>query len=498
MTPIAEDLALERLTGLPTGARVVVDFDETLLLANSTLLYLDSVRPRWLAWMVFKLVVLVFRLLPRRWWVWRDAVSLVAVSLVCPWALGAWRRGAPGRVAAHANLPLARALVRRGHPERVVVCSFGLDFVIRPLLAPLWQQAEGGDAWVRVPLVAGRWLSAGADRLAGKPALLARHGQALSADGQPLAVVTDSLDDRDLLALASLPLYVKWAAAQTVPLFSGLYLPLRYAQKLRHPTENFVPRVLMFEEWVGLLLVFAPPLWASTAPVGAAGAVLLLVFSFWVVYEQGYAENDRVAVQREGKRPTEAERARFEGAHRSGEPWGWAWALGLAALAMVWLPTPVQPVMALLWWLAALVGMRLTYRVYNHLQPSPRVWLYPVLQLWKLLPLAVLLPLNAVGTAFVLAYTVSRWFPYWIYRAGGERKGFPELALRLVLLVAGLAFLIRWADAAPVVWAQALLMVGYMLLRSRHELRRVASAWAWLPVPTTLPSSSSDCNPPHA
>ena len=496
MTPIPEQLALEHLAALPPGARVVVDFDETLLLANSTLLFLDSVRPRWLAWVVFKLVALVFRLLPKGWQPWRDAATLVAVSVACPWARAAWRRQAPQVASAHANLPLARALVAHCPPSQVVVCSFGLGFVIRPLLAPLWQLAGAPAAWHAVPLVASTARSAGADRRVGKPTLLARQG--LVAPGEPLAVVTDSLDDRDLLAQATHPLYVKWAATHTVPLFGGLYLPLRYAQKLRHPRENFVPRVLMFEEWVGLLLVFGPALWAAPVPAGAALGVLLLVFSFWCVYEQGYAENDRVAVQREGKQPTPDEQARFAGAHRSGEPWGWAWALALAAAAVPLLPTALPPLAAWGGWVAALLGMRLTYAVYNHLQPAPRVWLYPVLQGWKLLPLAALLPLNAVGLAFVVAYTVSRWFPYWIYRAGGQRKGFPELALRAVLLLAGLALWLGsggWASATAVVWAQAGLVAAYMLLRARHELRHALRAFAWLP---RAPSPSAPQDPPHA
>lgn len=493
MNTLPEHQALQCLAELPPGARVVVDFDETLLLANSTLLFIDSVRPRWLAWTVFKLVSLVFRLLPGALHAWRDAAVLVSLCLVCPWALPVWRRRAPRTAQAHANQPLARALVAHCRPEQVVVCSFGLGFVIRPLLAPLWHAVGAQADWAAVPLVASTARSAGTDRRAGKASLLAASG--LVVPGEPLAVVTDSLDDRDLLARATHPLFVQWAATRQVPLFRGMYLPLRYAQKLRHPSENFVPRVLMFEEWIGLLLVFAPGLWAVPSPALAALGVLLLVFSFWCVYEQGYAENDRVAVQREGKLPAPHEQARFEGAHHSGEPWGWLWALALAAAAVPLLPSAHQPVLGWLGWGVALVGMRLTYRAYNHLQPSPRVWLYPVLQLWKLLPLAWLLPLNAVGTVFVVAYAVSRWFPYWIYRAGGQRKGFPELALRAMLLCVGLLLwrAVGSGAATPAVeWVQAGLMLMYLLFRARHELRHALHGFAWLaPAPPPSPTQDS-------
>lgn len=212
MNTLPEHQALQCLAELPPGARVVVDFDETLLLANSTLLFIDSVRPRWLAWTVFKLVSLVFRLLPGALHAWRDAAVLVSLCLVCPWALPVWRRRAPRTAQAHANQPLARALVAHCRPEQVVVCSFGLGFVIRPLLAPLWHAVGAQADWAAVPLVASTARSAGTDRRAGKASLLAASG--LVVPGEPLAVVTDSLDDRDLLARATHPLFVQWAATR--------------------------------------------------------------------------------------------------------------------------------------------------------------------------------------------------------------------------------------------------------------------------------------------
>ena len=499
MTPIPENQALDMLAELPSHARVVVDFDETLWLSNSTLLYLDSVRPRWLAWLVFKMVSLCFRLLPGSWGLWRDGCALVAVTCVCPWVLWSWRRQADQLASTHANMPLGNALVTSCLPSQVVVCSFGMDFVIRPLLSALWRRVGSpvnshrqpdSSVWAEVPLVACSWRSSGTDRRVGKRAMLANAGCPLVSDGPPWAVVTDSLDDKELLDHATHPLYVRWAAAQQVHLFFDLYLPLRYVHTQRHPGQSFPLRVVLYEEWGGLLLVYAPAVWAIPM---VAPALLLLTLSFWVIYEQGYAENDRVAVQREGKQPQPHEQERFESAHRSGERWAWGWAgvLGFAAMALLapasamWGQTMWGGLGGSAWWvggciwLSMLAGMRLTYRVYNHLQPAPRVWLYPALQLWKLLPAALFLSIGTVGMAFVLAYTVSRWFPYWIYRAGGQRSGFPELALRTVLLLAGLLLVGQLSQASLVIWTQACLMVAYMLFRSRHELRTACRAFAW-------------------
>lgn len=481
-TPLTDDQALAGLASLPADARVVVDFDETLFLTNSTLLYLDGVRPRWLVWMIFKLVGLLFRVLPARLALWRDACTVSAVTVLCPWALGAWKRNAAKVGAQYANVPLARALLAGCKPSQVQVCSFGMDFLIRPLLAPLWAtvcdpHSDMAANWRAVPLVASQWHTAGADRMMGKPAMLAQRGFAPPALGQPLVVVTDSLDDRALLEQATHPFLVQWAAVHAVSLFRGVYLPLRYAHALRHPTLNFVFRVVLYEEWLGLCLVFAPAVWAT--PMSALG-LLFLVLSFWVVYEQGYAENDRIAVHLEGKQPTVEESARFSAAQNSHEPLAWCWAFALGGAGVALLDTDQGFGLGMLLWMASLLGLRLTYWVYNHLNPSARVWLYPALQLWKMLPVALMLPLNSVGVCFVVACTVSRWFPYWVYRAGGQRKGFPELALRAVLLICALLIEGALMRATPFEWAQAGLMVVYMLRRSRHELRKASRDFVWL------------------
>lgn len=507
MQPTPERQALDALSTLPSQARVVVDFDDTLWLTNSTQLYIDSVRPRWLAWVLFKLVALVFRGLPTHCAPWRDAVTVACLTLCCPWAWWVWRRRAPQLVRRHTNQPLAQALAALPAQQDLLVCSFGMAFLIRPLLAHM------GPRWASAPLVASRVWSNGRDRQRGKRAMLppgwcdAVASPSGTQPPPPLAVVTDSLDDQDLLALAQWPLWVKWSSASAVPLFKEGYLPLRYSQVLRHPNAKFVWRVVLLDEWVGLLLVFAPVVWQ--APV-LAPVLLLLVLSFWVIYEQGYAENDRVAVSLEHKLAAPAERERFEGAFRSGEAWAWLWAAGLGALAVAllhwvadgvmqpwwaglhvalgqWLtPSAAGGITVVLWlamgavWVAALVGMRLTYRIYNLLQPAARVWLYPLLQLWKTLPVALLVPIHPVGLVFVWAYALSRWFPYWIYRTGGNRTAFPELFLRWVLLVCGLLTFGQLWQAEGAVQLQAAVMVVYMLRRARWEGRQVSKSFVLL------------------
>jgi hypothetical protein len=482
LTSTAPPQALEALAGLPDGSPVVVDFDHTLLLANSTRLFIEHARPRWLAWLLVKLAHRLFRMGPAAWQPAWPAVAAWVVALALPWSVWTWRRAAPLLARQWVNAPLRAALAP--HRQRSVVCTYGLSWIVGPLLAALWPG---------VPLVASRLRTAVADRQQGKVAMLARAGWQVPSPGGAVqwAAVTDSLDDAALLAQSPLPLWVNWPDQAPGQWFEGLYLPLRYAHRLRYPEDTFVLRVLLWEEWVGLMLIFWPVVWAFP---GFALVLFGFMLSFWVVYEQGYAENDRVAILREGKQPQPHEAARFEGAFHSGEGWAWVWAAALAVpAAWAWVAWQVpaadwpllvgpwsglMPAAAVLavWsvWMLVLLGCRLLFRAYNHSPVSKRVWLYGGLQLCKTLPMGLWFTLNAVGMAYVFAYAVSRWMPYWVYRLGGNRRAFPERLLRFILLAVGLGAFGQLAQADPVVWAQAGLMLVYMGMRSRRE------AWAVL------------------
>ena len=486
-TPVSPEDALQALSRAPAGTPVVVDFDHTLLRANSTRLFIENARPRWLAWLLVKLAQQLYRLLPASWQPVWPAVAAWVVAVLLPWSVVTWRRDAPRLARQWVNVPLLQAL--KPHGKASVVCTHGMGWIVRPMLNALWPG---------VPLVASQLSSARTDRAGGKMAMLRRSGWSLppgqrapNTPPHPQAwiAVTDSLDDADLLANSPLPLWTNWPQQAPGTWFEGLYLPLRYAHRLRYPEDTFVLRVLLWEEWVGLLLIFWPVVWAFPP---FAAVLLGFMLSFWIVYEQGYAENDRVAIEREGKVPQPHEVARFDGAFHSGERWAWLWAAALTvptawALVTWHVPAADWPVLAGHWsgfmpaaavlavcalWLAVLLGCRGLFRAYNHSPVSKRVWLYGGLQLCKTLPMGLWFTFNAAGLVYVFAYAVSRWMPYWVYRLGGNRRAFPERLLRFILLAVGLAAFGQLAQGEPVVWAQAGLMLVYMGMRSRRE------AWA--------------------
>lgn len=121
-------------------SHVVLDFDHGLFLDNSTECFLNSVRPRALAFFIVQLsdalVSLCALYKTWRYELWRDYVRILFVSMFLPWSTLWWRVTARRRMSEMANHELLDA-VAAGKPDQVIVISFGMRHVIQPLLAAL-------------------------------------------------------------------------------------------------------------------------------------------------------------------------------------------------------------------------------------------------------------------------------------------------------------------------------------------------------------------------
>lgn len=130
----ASDATTDWLTADPDEAlRIVargdrrdalVDFDETLWLRSSTEVYLASLRPRLLAFLVLTAldVLRPWRWLPgdRRTFLYRDWIRVSVTSLLLPWSLLLWRRQAKGLGRRWQNGPLVDALLAGGYDSVLV------------------------------------------------------------------------------------------------------------------------------------------------------------------------------------------------------------------------------------------------------------------------------------------------------------------------------------------------------------------------------------------
>ncbi len=453
---------------------LLLDFDETYWLRNSTEAFLDSVRPAWPAALLLRLLDALrpWRLLPGpdRDHVWRDWLRVMLLVVLFPWSLRRWRRRASVLGPRWLNPELARA-VERVPGERRWIVTNGFRPIVAPLVAAL-------PAAQRPTLLASPLLSGFAWRRRGKRAIVAER---LGAETLAQAVlVTDNDEDGPLLAAAGRPLHVKWPGARYEPAHRDAYLPFYYLERIKRPGGRHLANVVLKDELVLLAIAYV---WASFS-LPALLAVLCLHLSFWVVYEIVYVENDRVAAVLEAE-PTLSE-AFHATPHRFSEPLAWVTGLGLGLLgvgllqlAPGWAGPGLLAGMAL--WALYLLALRAAARVYNHVDKRTRVPLYLVLQAFKLLGLALFLPLPAAGAMLLAAHLAMLWLPYVAYREAGAGVGTWRAPNQLYRLVLGLAL-------APLLLAsqgmgglgQLATGLGFFALKARHDLMAVAREAHWL------------------
>ncbi|MEM1107677.1 MAG: HAD family hydrolase [Planctomycetota bacterium] len=457
---------------------VVVDFDETLFLGNSTECFLDAARPRLLGALV---LALLSAIRPWRWHLrkgltteqrdqfYRDHFRVWAVLLCAPWTVLLWRRRARAIMQEFENQELVAALQTAKHQE-VVIASYGYRFIIRPLLKHATVPTDR--------LVAGG--------LFGGPSLR-RNGKAkrlVQTLGEPAlseaAAITDSPRDRDLLDLVAQPALVAWPEVDARRAHEGVYLPLVYTQDVKRRGVNEVIRQVLLDDYALILLcIFA----VNPLILGNLIGLTAAFFAFFCVYEVGYRENDLVAAKFESRPKLDPNHKHYESLGTMDSPAPWVWAMTLTALAAVsfnvssWGETGflVEALTTFGVWAGVLVTTRLLFRVYNHLNEPTRVQLFPMLQVAKTFGFLLLLPTTLAGGLFMLAQIVRRWMSYAAYRVGGDAPQMLSLVVRIlafVILSVGVAAAMQSLDLFRHwhFWA----LLGWAVIRAAGHLQLFA------------------------
>jgi hypothetical protein len=437
---VPEAATLARLAS-HTGL-VIVDFDETLLLRNSTEEFLNSAIPALLAAVLLRLVDICspwrFAGGPTQRDVWR----VRAILLLLPWTLPSWRRLCARAAAGWANAPLLDAL--RGRDFLIATNGFA------PLIKPLLTAMDIPDTR----------LIARQGRLSKLARLEAAIGPAALAGA---LCITDSLDDAEILQCCAIPCLTRWRASTYRRAFRQIYLPGDYLLHVKRPRVPAVTRLLVTDDLLWWLLISLTSRPFSLLALLGAG---LLFFSFWSVYEIGYWENDVCALKFESDPVYTPEFLTFDTAHFELKAWVSALILGLAGTCLLG---------GLVKWFALLLALRGLYYVYNRISKPARIWLYLPLQAFRSLSLAAVMPLGAAGIIAGLAQILARWQGYIVYRRvqGAAWRDQPTRALQWALLLAGLALAHPFTQLqgwlALVVW-QALLARKELRWRFRHEV----------------------------
>lgn len=442
---------------------ILVDFDETLWLRNSTEAFIDQAVPGLLIGILLRVLDV---LKPWRWTGGepaRDVWRVRMVLLLSPLQWRRWHRHVEQQGAVWLNRPLSTAL--RGGQRRVVVVSIGFESIIRPLLDAM--------GWGDVELVACS-LRGTHDRRAGKLALIESrlNRQMLAA----AMVVTDSTADLPVLERAGRGVLAQWPDARYQPALSRIYLPFDYTSKVKRPGKHYLRRGILLDDYAYWVLA---TITLTGAPMLHVVGLACLLVSFWSIYERGYVDNDRCG-QRFESNPRLSD-AFFS--HRVATPvvppWIWAAVLGGTGIALLesrgsWLVVFVA-------WMMALILLRLLFQVYNRVNYATRVWLYFVLQFARVTACLIVVPVSAPGALALGTLAVSRWIPYYIYRGFGRKWAQPSLMVVRVLLYVGLVAVFLVADPiGPMLAWTTGAVITYGLIRARHELRDVQRAARWI------------------
>ena len=380
---------------------LVIDFDETLYLRNSTEDFIDLSKPGWLAVMI---LTALDKAAPWRWTGGsrsRDTWRVWTVLLFFPWTFWLWKRQCRKTGKKAINPSLFTLIEQRSGP--MVVSSLGFAALIRPVLLAI--------GCAEVPLVACRLLSP-SDRTMGKSVRLANVYSEEAVVGA--MVITDSSDDADLLEKCAEPHLIRWSEAKFERALQNSLHPIYYTTKIKRVSSSAL-RHLVSEDmllWILISINTSNLNWLSPA------AAILLFLSMWSVYEIGYLDNDYCAHKYE-KDPVLSEQAKVFLSDRtriidflvyntiSAIVCG---AGGLLALGFN------KILFNSITWSMVLVGILVYYGIYNRSDKISRIWLYAGLQFWRSCALFLLLPVSAVAAAAGYCYVVSRWIEYLLYR----------------------------------------------------------------------------------
>ncbi|MFY0612044.1 MAG: hypothetical protein JXQ99_11000 [Hyphomicrobiaceae bacterium] len=319
------------------------------------------------------------------------------------------------------NTALAKALQDRGD---VVIASVGYRAIIGPLLRSM--------GLAEVPLVACRILPF-SDRLTDKlqlvESVLGRNTieQAMT--------ITDSRQDARLLDASAAGQLVQWPQARYQAALSRVYLPFTYLSRVKRPGENYL--------WHGIIkvdlafwLIASLPL--AMNPAWHVIGVILLITSFWAVYETGYVDNDRIAKQFESDPQLSDQFFEHTVATPPLSPWIWAGVLGflgLVALNAGALPS-AETIAA---WTATLVATWLTFYLFNRVDKTSRTYLYPLLQLFRVGAIMAVVPIVPVAIGGLCGAAVAAWVGYVVYRHQADNV-WPRLYPGLFRLLATALF----------------------------------------------------------
>ena len=228
---VSTDAALEAIRAFE--GPLLVDLDETLYLRNSTEDFIDCAWPGLLALLLLRVLDVL-----KPWRLTggintRDTWRVCAISTFFPWTAWRWRAKVANFAERYLNEELKAALEACGQPPPIILTT-GFRPIVEPLLVAM--------GFAGAPLIAARMYSF-ADRRNGKLRMAMRE---LGVETVSCClVVTDSINDLELLQSCARPLRTVWPQARYRRALRGVYLPGEYISQIKHPGERCIFRGIL-------------------------------------------------------------------------------------------------------------------------------------------------------------------------------------------------------------------------------------------------------------
>jgi hypothetical protein len=194
-----------------------------------------------------------------------------------------------------------------------------------------------------------------------------------------------------------------------------IYIPLRYTLSAKYPTLWFIDQLV----FVDMLMAIAATSYSTKTLLVHCLCIPFYVLSLMCVYEIGYFDNDMNAAKSEIAPAISDRMHRFAG--YAIEPYSWIVALLLAGAAGLLATQSLLLTVDMLWirsaaWIGVLIGIRVTFYVYNRQKESRRPILYFVLQVLKYCGVLVMFPPTIFGVAITAAQIIAISVVYLTYR----------------------------------------------------------------------------------
>ena len=443
---------------------IILDFDHTLFLGNSTERFLDSLRPRLLAFVLVVCsdwVVQILTWLGRcRYDDQRDFARVLVCSRLMPWGRVHWRKHAHAEAVGLAN----KVLLDNIPTDRpVVVVSYGFH----PIIAPLLEGMGLGNA----TLIASRPESPRLNlRTAGKRRTLETYVPQEEWGGA--LFITDSEDDQELIDAIPHSHLIQWKSDAS-PAFQGLYVPMRYTVQGKYPNSRYFTYQILFEDFALLLLAYAFA-WDYALALG------YLFASLYCIYEIGYYDNDHRAIAYETD-PVVSNASRMFPSHPRIKPW--LFALGFALIGICFAHPPawgdpfaiiVHLTVHLGVWTWVLLLVYGVFWVFNRLEPERRILVFPILHVLKTCSYVLFVPLTTLGAMLVAAQVLSISANYTVYRLGKDVDRVNRHAWRMIAFIVftGAYLVMTGANLASLGYTRLMVILLWCLIRSVERSKR--------------------------